>query len=294
MIHQMQLQPEPFRMIRSGRKTIELRLYDEKRQRIRPGDSIEFTCIEGHEPSYTARVKAIHLYDDFRALYRSLPLLLCGYTRENIARADYRDMEAYYSPAQQRQYGVVGIELESPRRNDPLTRASRFLSMVLRHRPQAAGIALDRFGWAEVEPLLRGMPSSHALTREQLEAIVRDDEKQRYAFNDDHTKIRANQGHSVPVEVELTECQPPEVLYHGTAEVHRNAILQKGLLSGSRLYVHLSPDVETAKMVGLRHGTPVVFTVDSGAMYRDGIPFYRSANGVWLTHYVPTNYLTPL
>ena len=126
----------------------------------------------------------------------------------------------------------------------------------------------------------------------QLEEIVRTDDKQRYAFNDSKTRIRANQGHSVPVDVELTECEPPELLYHGTGEKYVDSILKHGLIPKTRLYVHLSKDVETAKLVGLRHGTPVVFTVQSGEMYRHGARFYRSENGVWLTERVPSQYLS--
>ena len=126
---------------------------------------------------------------------------------------------------------------------------------------------------------------------EQLEEIVRTDDKQRYSFNDDKTKIRANQGHSIPVDVEFVACEPPELLYHGTGEKYYDSIMESGLLPKSRLYVHLSKDIETAKTVGVRHGTPVVFTVMSGQMFKDGYLFYCSRNGVWLTKHVPPKYL---
>ena len=292
MKHTMRLQPQPFSMIRSGEKTIELRLYDEKRQQIKVNDEIQFCCPESGQTPYTVRVKALHRFQNFAELYTALPLLRCGYTRETLASASPDDMNAYYSPQEQAKYGVVGIEVKPILQDDALLRASRFLSLVLRHKPEAAGITLDSHGWAAVDALLAGMAPRHTLTMAQLEEIVRTDDKQRYAFNDSKTKIRANQGHSVPVDVELTECEPPELLYHGTGEKYVDSILEQGLIPKTRLYVHLSKDLETAKLVGLRHGTPVVFTVQSGEMYRHGIRFCRSENGVWLTERVPSQYLS--
>ena len=177
--------------------------------------------------------------------------------------------------------------------NDDYTRTSRFLSMILRHNPEAAGITLDRHGWANVRKLIDGVNASgkHRLDMDILEEIVRTDEKQRYSFNENHTMIRANQGHSVPVDVELQEAVPPAVLYHGTAEKYVRSIDEKGLLPQSRLYVHLSEDLETAKKVGLRHGRLVVYTVDCAKMAEDGYQFYLSANHVWLTKAVPAVYL---
>jgi len=124
-----------------------------------------------------------------------------------------------------------------------------------------------------------------------LEEIVATDNKQRYSFNEDHTLIRANQGHSIPVDVELEECFPPEVLYHGTGEKYVSSIDAQGLIPKSRLYVHLSHERETAVKVGLRHGKPVIYLVQSGDMHRDGFKFYKSVNGVWLTKEVPVKYL---
>lgn len=172
-----------------------------------------------------------------------------------------------------------------------LIKASRFLSYVLRHNPQAAGICLDGHGWADVSELLRGMPPKFPLTRAQLEEIVRTDDKQRYAFSEDGTRIRANQGHSIPVDVELELLTPPQTLWHGTGEKYVASIDVRGLLPKSRLYVHLSADVDTAVRVGSRHGRPVVYRVDSGRMQADGYLFYRSRNGVWLTKQVPAEYL---
>ena len=153
-------------------------------------------------------------------------------------------------------------------------RLSVFLSLVLRHQPEAAGITLDEHGWADVEALIQGISGTgRPMDMELLEDIVRTDAKGRYSFNEDRTLIRANQGHSIPVDVELTETAPPQVLYHGTASRFEQAILEQGLKPMSRLYVHLSGDAKTALTVGRRHGKPVVFEVDSGRMSRDGEHF---------------------
>lgn len=165
---------------------------------------------------------------------------------------------------------------------------SKFLSLILRHKPQIVGLQLDEHGWAEVDELIRRVKG---LDRAKLEQIVAQDEKQRYSFSSDRKLIRANQGHSIPVDLELENLKPPEILYHGTAERFSSAILAQGLLKMSRLYVHLSSDVETAEKVGLRRGKPKIFVVESGKMFADGFKFYRSVNGVWLTEYVPAKYL---
>ncbi len=172
-----------------------------------------------------------------------------------------------------------------------LKNTSKYISLILRHKPEVIGITLDEYGWADVKELIEGVNKTHPLTMELLEEIVRTDEKQRYSFNEDKTKIRANQGHSVPVDVELQEKQPPEVLYHGTGEKYTGSIEKQGLLPRSRLYVHLSRDKETAMAVGRRHGSPVIYTVMAGQMHRDGYQFFLSANGVWLTKEVPVRYL---
>lgn len=172
-----------------------------------------------------------------------------------------------------------------------LTRTSRYISLILRHKPEVAGIALDEHGWANVDELIAGVSKTHPLTMELLEEIVRTDEKQRYSFNEDRTLIRANQGHSIPVDVELERLEPPEVLYHGTGRKYVPSIDCQGLLPKSRLYVHLSADEDTALKVGRRHGEPVIYMVQAGRMSANGYAFYRSANGVWLTKKVPTEYL---
>lgn len=172
-----------------------------------------------------------------------------------------------------------------------LTRTSRYISLILRHKPDTIGITLDEHGWASVDELIAGVSRTHPLTMESLEEIVRTDEKQRYFFNGDKTLIRANQGHSIPVDVELPELEPPAILYHGTGKKYGPSIDRQGLLPKSRLYVHLSADKDTAVKVGRRHGAPVVYTVQAGKMSADGYLFYRSVNGVWLTKEVPTEYL---
>ena len=170
---------------------------------------------------------------------------------------------------------------------------SRFIPLILRHKPRVIGITLDEHGWADVKELVDGVNRSegHYLDQEILEEIVRTDEKQRYSFNEDHTLIRANQGHSIPVDVELEKRIPPDILWHGTGEKYVTSIKEHGLLPKTRLYVHLSSDIETAKKVGSRHGKPVVFCVDCRQMEQDGYEFYLSANRVWLTKEVPAAYL---
>ena len=165
---------------------------------------------------------------------------------------------------------------------------SKFLSLILRHKPQIVGIELDEHGWADVDELICRVKN---LDRVKLEQIVSTDEKQRYSFSADKKLIRANQGHSIPVDVELEELEPPEILYHGTSESFGSSIIAQGLLKMSRLYVHLSGDIQTAEKVGRRHGKPKIFLVESGKMFFDGYKFFRSVNGVWLTEHVPAKYL---
>ena len=170
---------------------------------------------------------------------------------------------------------------------------SKFISLILRHKPETIGITLDEHGWANVEELIKGVngTSRNHLDMELLEEIVRSDNKQRYSFNEDKTLIRANQGHSIPVDVELPVKEPPEFLWHGTGEKYVESIDCQGLVPKSRLYVHLSDDVENAENVGRRHGKPVIYKVLSGKMQEDGYIFYQSVNGVWLVKEVPVRYL---
>ena len=169
---------------------------------------------------------------------------------------------------------------------------SKYMSLILRHKPETIGITLDEHGWANVDELIEGISRTHEFNKDILEEIVRTDEKQRYSFNEDRTLIRANQGHSIPVDVELDEVAPPEELWHGTATKYEASIDAQGLIPKSRLYVHLSRDRETAVKVGQRHGKPVLYIVKAGEMSRDGYKFYLSKNGVWLTKRVPECYLS--
>jgi putative RNA 2'-phosphotransferase len=173
---------------------------------------------------------------------------------------------------------------------------SKFLSLILRHKPETVGITLDEHGWAGVEELLEGIcRSGRIIDYPTLERIVAENDKQRFALSPDGKKIRANQGHSVSVDVELKPMDPPEVLYHGTVEKNKASIEAKGLIKGTRLYVHLSADVETAmKVAGRRKGEKLIYEVAAGEMSRDGFKFYLSVNGVWLTDKVPCEYLTLL
>ena len=172
-----------------------------------------------------------------------------------------------------------------------LKETSKFISLILRHKPEEIGITLDEHGWANVDELIAGIAKKQPFDMVALENIVSTDEKQRYSFNEDKTLIRANQGHSIPVDVELEQKTPPELLYHGTGEKYTASIDVQGLIPKSRLYVHLSPDYDTAVKVGSRHGKPVVYTVAAGEMKKNGYVFYQSVNGVWLTKNVPVEFL---
>ena len=175
-----------------------------------------------------------------------------------------------------------------------LTKISKKMSYMLRHCTDPFYIDLNG-GWADVNKIIRALKERYPdVTRSVVEQIVAQDEKGRYSFNDSGTKIRANQGHSIAVDVELEKKTPPAVLYHGTGEKYASSIDEQGLIPKSRLYVHLSSDVETAKKVGSRHGKPVVYTVDCAAMTADGYQFYLSANNVWLTKEVPIHYLNKM
>jgi putative RNA 2'-phosphotransferase len=168
---------------------------------------------------------------------------------------------------------------------------SKFISLILRHKPETIGISLDEHGWANVDELIEGVRQKHPMDMNMLEKIVAEDEKQRYSFNEDKTLIRANQGHSIPVDVELEKKTPPDILWHGTGEKYVVSIDRQGLIPKSRLYVHLSSDYDTAIEVGSRHGKPYVYQVDAKKMSDDGFEFFISVNGVWLTKTVPVEYL---
>ncbi|MEM9771861.1 MAG: RNA 2'-phosphotransferase [Cyanobacteria bacterium P01_D01_bin.73] len=173
-----------------------------------------------------------------------------------------------------------------------IAKTSKFLSLVLRHRPEIIGLELDRQGWAEVDDLLTQLGlHGRSITQEQLVRVVEENDKQRFRFNGDRTRIRASQGHSVAIDLALPPKKPPTQLFHGTATRFLDSIRQQGLLSRSRQHVHLSQDKSTAEKVGKRHGSPVILVVDSEGMSRDSLEFFLSDNGVWLTEKVPEDYI---
>lgn len=173
-----------------------------------------------------------------------------------------------------------------------LVRMSKFLSKVLRHAPESVGLRLDEAGWVDVDELLAAAARAGvALDGPTLQRVVAENDKQRFALSPDGLRIRASQGHSVAVELGLAPVEPPEVLFHGTAERNLDSIRAQGLIPGSRTHVHLSADEATAVNVGRRHGRPVVLRVQSGEMHRAGHPFFRSDNGVWLTAAVPAEHI---
>lgn len=168
----------------------------------------------------------------------------------------------------------------------------RYLAYILRHNPSAANVELDGSGYADVEKLIDGIrQSGKQAALPDLERIVSTDSKGRFSFNADRTKIRANYGHSVPVDIEREEVVPPSVLYHGTAEKYLDGILAEGIKKRSRNFVHLSGDRETALSVGARHGQAVVLKIFAKDMYENGYKFFRSESGVWLTDFVPCEYI---
>ena len=172
------------------------------------------------------------------------------------------------------------------------TRMSKFLSLVLRHKPETIGLTLDENGWAGTAELIQKMnQNGFEISEDILAHIVETNNKKRFAFNPDKTCIRANQGHSLQVDVQLKEQLPPEYLYHGTAEKNVPSILNSGIEKGSRQHVHLSTDKETAIKVGQRHGRPKVFLVSANKMSVDGFRFFLSENMVWLTDTVPPEYV---
>ncbi|TWP29095.1 RNA 2'-phosphotransferase [Apibacter muscae] len=163
----------------------------------------------------------------------------------------------------------------------------KFISFILRHEPKKIGLNLDENGWADVDDLIqKSVMNNVNFTKKDLEEIVDTNEKKRYSFNEDQTKIRANQGHSISINMEFKSVCPPEYLYHGTVVKFLPSINEKGIQKMSRQFVHLSVDESTALKVGCRHGKTVVLTICSNQIYKDGIIFHCSENGVWLTDYV--------
>lgn len=172
-------------------------------------------------------------------------------------------------------------------------RISRLLSLALRHQPSALALTLDPHGWASVDATLAGLAAAGLpTTADELEDLVRSSDKQRFALSPDGERIRANQGHSVDIDLALPAREPPERLYHGTVVRFLASILADGLVRGARTHVHLSPDVRTAEIVASRRSGPqVILEVRAAELHRAGHVFVRSENGVWLTHAVPPAYL---
>ncbi|WP_459212286.1 RNA 2'-phosphotransferase [Aquimarina rhabdastrellae] len=169
---------------------------------------------------------------------------------------------------------------------------SKFLSLILRHKPQTIGIQLDKEGWTSIDILLQKANKRFpGLNREILYQVVAQNDKKRFSLNEDKTLIRASQGHSVKVDLGYQEQKPPAILYHGTIAKFLPVIQEQGLLKMQRHHVHLSEDIETATKVGSRRGKPVILTIDAKKMHESDIKFYRSQNGVWLTDHVPSLYI---
>lgn len=183
------------------------------------------------------------------------------------------------------------MEIVSKRRLDQI---SKFLSFVLRHKPEAIGLGLDAQGWASVSEIIEKGSVELPLTAELIRQVVTTNDKQRFSLSEDGERIRANQGHSTDIDLGLEPKEPPPVLYHGTATRFLSLILKDGLHSGKRHHVHLSINTVLAMRVGQRHGKPIVLGVDAITMYQQGYPFFLSENGIWLTNSVPAKFLSVL
>jgi putative RNA 2'-phosphotransferase len=187
---------------------------------------------------------------------------------------------------------AVRVDSEEMSARDAIS-LSKFLSLVLRHDPGLIGMTLREGGWAAVDELLEALAKhGRSLSRAELESLVRQSDKQRFAFSPDGTLIRASQGHSVPVELGYEPTPPPSTLFHGTIERYLPAIRRDGLLKGKRHHVHLSATRELATVVGRRRGAPVVLVIAAAAMAQEGHAFFCSANGVWLTDHVPVRFIS--
>lgn len=176
--------------------------------------------------------------------------------------------------------------------NSSHKKISKLLSYVLRHNPDHIGITLDKNGWVTVAELIEKINATGTfLDKDLLQSIVADNDKRRFAFDDTQTLIRASQGHSIEVDLQMEAATPPAHLYHGTADRLLESILADGLQKRSRQHVHLSDNIDTAKAVGGRHGKPIVLIIDAKAMQEAGYLFYLSANKVWLTDEVPARFI---
>lgn len=170
---------------------------------------------------------------------------------------------------------------------------SKFISLLLRHKPETIGLYLDENGWANVgELILKSTKKGSIFSFDDLKFIVKNCKKQRFTFNEDQTKIRANQGHSIEANLELENTNPPDKLYHGTAEKNLESIFKTGINKQNRNHVHLSGDIETATIVGARHGKVIVLEINSAQMFQDGCQFYISKNKVWLCQFIDIKYIS--
>jgi len=182
---------------------------------------------------------------------------------------------------------ITGLKMEHN-----LKHISKFMSLVLRHKPEEIGLNMNENGWVNVQELIAKMNQKGlAVNDDLINKIVQTNDKKRFVFNEDKTLIRANQGHSIDIDLDLAPVEPPETLYHGTAERFLESILKTGLHKQSRQHIHLSITIETAIAVGKRHGKPVVLKIQSGIMYQAGFKFYLSENKVWLTDTIPAQYI---
>lgn len=214
---------------------------------------------------------------------------------EHVPKLEFEDenkVEALISqinklPLEHQTYILIELVKSLEVWNVSLEKKSKFLSLVLRHNPAKIGIEIDVNGWVKVSDLCRLMP----ISKSELAEIVQTDEKGRYSFSSDSLRIRANQGHSIDVYVEMSELEPPEFLYHGTSTKSLDSIMETGLLPMSRKYVHLSLDIDTATKVGARHGTPIILKVSSREMFLLGHKFWKSHNDVWQSLHIPSHFL---
>ncbi len=170
-------------------------------------------------------------------------------------------------------------------------RIGKYVSLLLRHHPEKAGLTIDEHGWADVAELIEKVHPQYSLTEELLHELAYGPDKQRYEFSEDGKRVRALHGHSIKVDLGYEAVEPPAILYHGTAEKYRESIEKEGLSKKSRQYVHLSDSIQRAAEVGRRHGKLIIYSIDSAAMHKEGFDFFHSASGVWLTDAVPIKYM---
>ncbi len=175
---------------------------------------------------------------------------------------------------------------------DQIKKHSKFLSLLLRHKPETIGLQLDEQGWANTNELIQKInQTGRQITLDLLVQIVEENDKKRFVFNEDKSQIRAAQGHSLKVKLDYKALTPPDILYHGTIAVTAELIRESGIKKMQRHQVHLSADIETAKIVAGRRGKPFILTIDANRMHKDGYEFFQSDNGVWLTDFVPSEYV---